>query len=150
MSRVPYMPSPMEMIAMREEGLTAEQAREKYGIKVPPREVRERIDARIASRRARVTDRPVGVRRGDETIEVMREIMAMATLTAKVNDQLVDENRRLRQALGDAISAPKGVVPDSALPFYDAATGTVKKQPDVTITDEDRKAALEEVKARFV
>jgi len=33
-------------------------------------------------------------------------------------DRLAMENMQLRQALMDAINQPKGVVPDSAMPFY--------------------------------
>jgi hypothetical protein len=34
---------------------------------------------------------------------------------------------RLRRALNDAINSPKGVVPDSALEFWDGHAGRVKK-----------------------
>jgi hypothetical protein len=37
------------------------------------------------------------------------------------------ESERLRIALNDAINSPKGVVPDSAVEFYDYKSGKVHK-----------------------
>lgn len=43
---------------------------------------------------------------------------------------LREENERLREALNDAINAPKGVVPNSADPFYNGRTGKIAALTD--------------------
>ena len=59
--------------------------------------------------------------------------MARSVLPKQTKAQLVDENRRLRIALADAIRRPPGVIPESAWEFcsFQAVEETTASPADI-------------------
>ena len=74
---------------------------------------------------------------GYDKADTDRDLVAAARRV----EALEAENERLREGLDDAINQPMGVVPDSALPFWDGRAGCVARlrltRIDAVIAGED-------------